>query len=58
MNVRPIKKVIEAKARKQKRQARRLARAKKHSENIMENEGLEDREKIRELKKFVEKKFN
>ncbi|KAI1729350.1 ftsJ-like methyltransferase domain-containing protein [Ditylenchus destructor] len=55
LNVRPIKKVLEAKARKQKRRLRKLSRAKKVAENIMENESMEHREKVKEMRKIYKK---
>ena len=51
LNVRPIKKVIQAKMRKQKRQARRLEKAKKRAEGIVETADMEHGEKVREVKK-------
>ncbi|KAH7730744.1 Protein H06I04.3 a [Aphelenchoides avenae] len=55
LNTRPIKKVMEAKMRKKKRQVRRLEKAKKKAENIIENDNLEHGEKIREMKKVYRK---
>lgn len=51
MNVRTIKKVIEAKARKKKRSAKRLEKIKKKAETIMENVDNTNMERIRMLKK-------
>ncbi|GMS88566.1 hypothetical protein PENTCL1PPCAC_10741 [Pristionchus entomophagus] len=55
INARPIKKVAEAKARKQRRVMMRLSKAKKKSEAIVENENLEHKEKINEMKKIYKK---
>jgi len=55
LNARPIKKVVEAKMRKQKRQARRLEKAKKQAENLVENENMEHGEKVKEMKKVYRK---
>ncbi|CAJ0568585.1 unnamed protein product, partial [Mesorhabditis spiculigera] len=52
INVRPIKKVAEAKARKARRVTRRLEKAKKKAEAVVENENLEHSEKVREMKKI------
>lgn len=52
LNVRPIKKVVEAKVRKQRRLSRRLEKAKKRAEGLLENETLEHGERVREIKKW------
>lgn len=53
MNVRPIKKVIEAKARKKKHAIKRLERAKKKMEAIMESVDVSDREKAKQIRALV-----
>ncbi|XP_058824985.1 pre-rRNA 2'-O-ribose RNA methyltransferase FTSJ3 [Topomyia yanbarensis] len=55
MNVRSIKKVMEAKARKKKHAAKRLDKIKKKAETIMENVDNTNQEKIRLLKKLYKK---
>jgi AdoMet-dependent rRNA methyltransferase SPB1 len=55
LNVRPIKKVLEAKMRRKRRQVRRMEKAKKKAENIIGNENLEHGEKVREMKKAFKK---
>lgn len=51
LNVRPVKAVVEAKMRKKKRQMRRMERAKKRAEGILDNEGMEHAEKVREVRR-------
>ena len=53
MNVRPIKKVIEAKARKKKHAIQRLERAKKKMEAVMESVDVSDREKAKQIRALV-----
>ncbi|XP_039497069.1 pre-rRNA 2'-O-ribose RNA methyltransferase FTSJ3 [Drosophila santomea] len=55
VNVRPIKKVMEAKARKHRRATKRLAKAKKMAEKIMENNDATNHEKSKQLKKVYKK---
>ncbi|XP_063701380.1 pre-rRNA 2'-O-ribose RNA methyltransferase FTSJ3 [Culicoides brevitarsis] len=58
MNVRSIKKVIEAKSRKKRRGLKRLEKVKKKAETILENVDNTNQEKIRALKKLYRKADN
>jgi AdoMet-dependent rRNA methyltransferase SPB1 len=55
LNARPIKKVMEAKARKKMRAARRLEKLKKKSAVLVEDEGLTEGDKAKSVAKLMSK---
>lgn len=52
IDVRPIKKVMEARARKKRRALKRLDKAKKKAAQVMDNQDASSQEKIRQIKKL------
>lgn len=53
INVRPIKKVVEAKARKKRRSMRRLEKARKKADTISETMGMSDYDKAQQIRQCV-----
>ncbi|KAJ1660110.1 AdoMet-dependent rRNA methyltransferase spb1 [Dispira simplex] len=57
LDARPIKKVAEAKARKKRRAATRLAKLQKQANNIADNEDMTEREKSSTINKLMTKQI-
>lgn len=55
VNARSIKKVVEAKARKKKRSSRKLERARKKAEEVVDAEGLTEAERAQQLRGIYRK---
>ena len=55
INVKTIKKVVEAKARKKRLLMKKMSKAKKRAATIMENEDLGSREKAKEIERLYKK---
>ena len=55
IGVKTIKKVVEAKARKKRKVAKKMDKAKKRAANILENEDLGSREKAREIQRLYKR---
>ncbi|XP_054710443.1 pre-rRNA 2'-O-ribose RNA methyltransferase FTSJ3-like [Uloborus diversus] len=55
INARPIKKVVEAKARKKRKSERRLEKAKKRAEKVTDHPDMSEKEKAEELKTIYKK---
>ncbi|KAG0715579.1 pre-rRNA processing protein FTSJ3 [Chionoecetes opilio] len=55
VNARTIKKVVEAKARKKRRVKKRMDKARKKSDNVVNNADMSEREKAQEVKNLYKK---
>ena len=55
IGVKTIKKVVEAKARKKRKIAKKMEKAKKKAATILENEDLGTREKAKEIQRMYKK---
>ena len=55
INARPIKKVVEAQARKKRRMAKRMDRARKKAETVSENPNITDQERNKEIKQIFKR---
>lgn len=55
INARPVKKVAEAKARKKKRSMKKLEKARKKAEHIVESLDMTDREKAQQIKSIYKR---
>lgn len=55
INVKTIKKVVEAKARRKRKVAKRMDRAKKKAAQILDNEDIGSRDKMKEISKMYKK---
>ena len=55
VNVKTIKKVVEAKARKKRRLAKKMDKAKKRAATVLENADLGSREKAKEIERLYKK---
>jgi AdoMet-dependent rRNA methyltransferase SPB1 len=55
INARPIKKVVQAQARKKRRMVKKLDRARKKAENISDNLDMTDKERTREIRSIYKR---